>query len=766
MAMSAAAMTACGPGKPQLGVATIDEVADAMTLKEKAHLVVGTGMDVHAGTQTGESPAHTPIPGAAGATYAIPRLGIPGIVMADGPAGLRINPMREGDTATYYCTQFPVATALASTWNTDLVEQVGQAVGNEALEYGIDVLLAPAMNIQRNPLCGRNFEYYSEDPVVTGKMAAAYVRGVQGNGVCATLKHFAVNNQESNRMANDARVSQRALREIYLKGFEIALKEGKPWAVMTSYNKVNGTYASESVGLLTTLLRDEWKFKGTVMSGWFGGRNAVLQMEAGNDMLQPGTDGQYETILKAVKDKKLDEAKLDRNVRHVLEMLLRSPRLQKYKYTDSPDLNAHAAIARRSAEEGMVLLKNDSMALPLDSAVRKVALFGCASYALVPGGSGSGTVNSLHTVSLLEGLENAGYAVSDSLKALYLPYLAAGQSKGRLKTLAGSVPEYDTQRLPRELQPAMAMLEAEADSTDMALLTISRTSGESEDLDITDFFLRREETQLLDSVCKAFHAVGKKVVVVLNVGGVIETASWKDKPDAILCAWLPGQEGGNSLANVLAGKSVPSGKLPVSFPLHYEDVPSASNFPINAMQRSTPGGKKDWDYTNYEEDIYVGYRYYDSFGYEVSYPFGHGLSYTAFEYSEPTIVADGDKYTLAVKVKNAGHMPGKEVVQLYVSAPQAGRHNKPEKELKAFAKTDMLQPGQTAEVKMEVRAIDLASFNSQTSSWEVDGGGSHTFWFGASSDDIRDSLRYDVPPLQVKVGDVLKPQTMMRLLHR
>ena len=767
MAAAMAVLSACGPGVPQLGKSSLDEVIGAMTLEEKAHLVVGTGMAGFSGDSAVIGATRKLVPGAAGTTYPIERLGIPAVVLADGPAGLRIDPKREGDSATYYCTHFPIGTLLASTWDQELVESVGRSIGNEVLEYGADVLLAPALNIHRNPLCGRNFEYYSEDPVVSGKIAAAYVRGVQSNGVGTSIKHFAVNNQETNRMATDAHVSPRALREIYLKGFEITVKESAPWTVMSSYNYLNGVYTSENKELQTTMLRDEWGFKGMVMTDWFGGKDAVAQMVAGNDMLQPGLPKQYEAIVKGVQDGALDEAILNQNVKRILEMILQTPRFKGYEYSNKPDLKAHAAVTRQSATEGMVLLKNDNGALPLAADVKNVALFGCTSYDFIAGGTGSGNVNRAYTVSLLDGLKNAGYVVDEALKNSYEAYLKAEKERLSKDKKEWFMP--DTR--PAEMAVSAQVIREQAAKADVALVTLGRTSGEFLDRMVADFNLTKEEQNMLKAVSDAFHAAGKKVVVVLNIGGVIETASWKSAPDAILCAWQAGQEGGNSVADVLSGKASPSGKLTMTFPVKFEDAASSDNFPID-MRVSTDlmnkGGKKNdvknVDYTNYEEDIYVGYRYFDTFGKQVSYPFGYGLSYTTFAYDKAAVKADNGVYIVSVEVKNTGKVAGKEVVQLYVSAPDVAA-NKPEKELKAFAKTKELKPGEAVVVTLKVNADDLASYDEAASAWVVTPG-NYKFLVGASSRDIKATLEAEVAAATQKTNNILKLQEPMSLLKR
>ncbi len=751
-------MIACGPkGDPQLGKDSIDDVIAAMTIEEKARLIIGTGMSGTTGNDPVIGATQNIVPGAAGTTYPIERLGIPAIVLADGPAGLRINPTREGDDQTYYCTHFPIGTLLASTWNQELVEQVGKAIGEEVLEYGADVLLAPALNIHRNPLCGRNFEYYSEDPVVTGKIAAAYVKGVQSNGVGTSIKHFAVNNQETNRMQNDAQVDPRAIREIYLKGFEIAVKEAEPWTVMSSYNHLNGTYTSESRELITTILRDEWGFEGMVMTDWYGGKDAAAQMTAGNDMLQPGRPDQYEAIVKGLTDGTLPQEDVDRNLRRILELILKSPKFQGYEYSNKPDLKAHADVTRQSATEGMVLLENNG-ALPLAADVRNIAVFGNTSYDFIAGGTGSGNVNRAYTVSLLEGLGNVGYNPDMSLKGTYEKFIA--EETERLNPASDDpLAMFMPKVRPDEYIPTKRELGRSVETNDIALITIGRNSGEFLDRSLTDFTLTKKENELIRTVCDAFHAAGKKVVVILNIGGAIETDSWKAMPDAILCAWQAGQEGGNSVADVLKGVKSPSGKLTMTFPVAYQDHASSKNFPIDqnvmSMFGKEEGGEieRNVDYTVYEEGIYVGYRWFDTQNIKVSYPFGYGLSYTSFEYGNPTITTEKNEAVVTVNVKNTGAYPGKEIVQLYVTAP-SGEIDKPAQELKAFAKTRELKPGETETVVLRVSNADLASFNEEKSAWITDEG-TYKFKVGASSRDIKAELAADIKGKTVKANPVL-----------
>ena len=589
-------------------------------------------------------------------------------------------------------------------------------------------------------------------------------------------------------MNTDAHISQRALREIYLKGFEIAIKESKPWTVMTSYNYINGVYTSESKDLVTTILRDEWGYEGTVMTDWFGGKDGAKQMWAGNDMLQPGKAEQFDSIVAGVKSGKLDEADLDRNVQRILNLVEKSPRFQGYQYSNKPDLEAHAQVTRQSAAEGMVLMKNEvspdpskerGEVLPFGENIKKVALYGCTSYDFIAGGTGSGNVNHAYVVSLLDGLKNGGYTVSDELKTTYEKYIADCK-EARKKELeemakkdkqAAMLASFMPGTLPAEKQFTAEELAAQAEASDVAIITIGRISGEFLDRKQADFNLNDSEMKLIQQVCDVYHKAGKQVVVLLNIGGVIETASWKDLPDAILCAWQAGQEGGNSVVDVLSGKQSPSGKFTMTWPIKFSDAYSSKNFPIDEdpridmLNQGKKGNVKNVDYTDYEEDIYVGYRYFDSFEVPVSYPFGYGLSYTTFEYSDAKISEKGDAFEIIVNVKNVGMHEGKEVVELYISAPDNKAANKPVKELKAFAKTKLLAPEESETLTLTVKAADLASFDEAASAWVV-AEGEYQFLVGASSQDIKATLKANVKAQQTKANDVMKPQAPLNLLKR
>src|SRR5574344_1949715 len=415
---------------PQLNAKNIDSVIKAMTLEEKAQLLVGGGNDGFVGSGSMLGHQKTIVAGAAGITVAIPRLGIPATVVADGPAGVHIDSHREGTNETFYATGFPIGTCLASTWNTSLVYNVGKAMGNEALEYGVDVILGPGMNLHRSPLCGRNFEYYSEDPIVTGTIGTAMVNGIQSQGVGVSAKHFAVNSQEGDRTRVDERVSQRALRELYLRGFEMMVRESDPWTLMSSYNKINGVYAQGNYDLLTKVLRDDWGFKGIVMTDWIGLRSDLPvadEVHAGNDLLMPGYPAQAKIMVEDIKSGKISMDDVNRNVKRMLEYIVRTPHFKGYKFSDQPDMKAHAAITRQSSTEGMVLLKNAG-ALPLKQ-VDKVALFGVNSYDFMSGGLGSGCVNVPYVVDIVNGLKNANISTTPQLTEIYQSYVKYAKAK-------------------------------------------------------------------------------------------------------------------------------------------------------------------------------------------------------------------------------------------------------------------------------------------------------------------------------------------------
>ncbi|MEO0898158.1 MAG: glycoside hydrolase family 3 C-terminal domain-containing protein [Bacteroidota bacterium] len=716
-----------------------DNLLSLMTLEEKIHLLKGSGI----ASAMGQVPEGEGIPGAVGTIVPTPRLGIPTTYLSDGPAGLRIQPTRKNEDRTYYCTAFPIGTLLASTWNTDLVEEVGTAMGKEALEYGIDVILGPGANIHRHPLCGRNFEYYSEDPVLTGKIGVAMINGIESNGVGTSVKHFVANNQETQRNKNDAQVSERAMREIYLKGFEIMVKEAQPWTIMSSYNKVNGTYVSESPYLLTEVLRDDWGFEGLVMTDWFGGVNAPAQIKAGNDLLEPGTNKQWKQLQKAAKDGSLSEETIDISTRRILKMILGSKKMQNYQYGNNPDLKAHAEITRQSAAEGMVLLKNEGV-LPIKNA-KNVALIGSISYDFIAGGTGSGDVNEAYSVSLEEGLANAGFEINQPAKDMFEAFK---QANAEAFVKPEGMDAVFSPFTPPEMDVTEAQLAELAKSSDICILTIGRNSGEGGDrIEKDDFLLTEVEQRVINNTCKAFHEAGKKVIVVMNIGGVIETASWKEKPDAILLAWQGGQEGGNSVADILAGKVNPSGKLPMTFPVNLNDHASHANFPLDGEKGDLLGmllnqgkepkntGLKNKDFTKYEEGIYVGYRHFDKQNMDVSFPFGYGLSYTQFDFTEMTVQLEGDSIHISLLASNAGSVAGKEVVQIYAEKENTNIDRAPQ-ELKAFVKTKLLQPGEEQAITIKLPVSELEYWDQASNEWKLEKG-TYNIRAGVSSREIK-----------------------------
>lgn len=709
----------------QISDQKLDSIITNLSLEEKVYLLIGTGMDLPGVPSGAETPSvavgttKDKVPGAAGTSYTNEKFGFPAVVFADGPAGIRISPTRdEAPAETFYATAFPTATSLASSWDVDLVKRVGAAFGREGKEYGVDFLLAPALNIQRNPLGGRNFEYYSEDPVLAGKITAGFVKGVQSEGIGATIKHFVANNSETNRTELNTIVSERALREIYLKGFKIAIKESHPWAVMSSYNRINGTYASENRELLTDILRNDWGYDGFVMTDWFAGKDPVAQVEAGNDLMMPGTGVQAETILAAAENGDLQESVIDRNVRNILKKYYLTPSFKGYEPSNKPDLELNKEIARDAASQGMVLLKNDN-ALPIKSNA-SVALFGVSSVETISGGTGSGDVNKAYMVSIKDGLQKAGFNLDEKLVSTYDSYVKKERAK---------VPPKQMFFLPDVVVPEKDWTKAElkdfAKNNEVAVYTLGRTSGEFQDRKIeNDFELSEHELNLIKDLSEAFHAENKKLVVILNIGGVIETQSWKQYPDAILLAWQPGQEAGNAVAEILNGTVNPSGKLAVTFPNKLSDVSSTKNFPGTALDpdqkpanilMGIPAEEK------YEEGIFIGYRYFDTFKVETSYPFGFGLSYTEFGYDNLEVSRDTDQINLDFEVKNIGDKSGREVVEIFVHSPD-GEVEKPEKELKAFYKTKLLQPDESESISLQINVDDLGYYDSETNSWKLDGG--------------------------------------------
>lgn len=655
----------------------IQSIIAQMTLEEKAALCTGAS---------------------AWSTTPVKRLGVPEMIVSDGPHGVRRVPnVHEMMLESLPATCFPTASCLATTWDADLIRKMGEALAEECIALNVDVLLGPGVNMKRSPLGGRNFEYFSEDPYLAGEMAAHYINGVQSKGVGTSLKHFAANNQEFQRFSISAEVDERTLREIYLPAFEKAVKQAQPWTVMCSYNKVNGTFASEHYHLLTEILKDEWGFEGLVVSDWGAVRDRVAALKAGLDWEMPGPqERRVKEVVEAIRSGELDEAILDESVHRILRVVFKAAETPK---VGEFDVDAHHELARHVAVEGMVLLKNDGL-LPLKGQQHIAVIGRSAEHAHFQGGGSSHINPTKVTVPFKELQAQAGNAE--------LTY-AEG---------------YPTDNSFRQDMIDEAVTLAQA--ADVAVLYIALpTFKESEGYDRTDLDLAEQQIALIKSVAK----VQPKTVVVLNNGAPVTMSDWIDDVAAVLEGWMMGQAGGAAIADILFGKVNPCGKLAETFPLNLAHTPSRLNWPGDA-------GK-----VRYGEGLFIGYRYYDAKEMPVQFPFGYGLSYTRFEYSNPQVSAatfqDTDGTTVMVDITNTGDIAGKEIVQVYVHDQQSGLV-RPEKELKGFAKV-ALQPGETKTVSISLDFRAFAYYHPEYKQWITEDG-DFDILITASATDIRHSL--------------------------
>jgi beta-glucosidase len=688
--------------------ASIPDVIAEMTLDEKCQMVCGIGL-------------MTPY-GGAGATFTIERLGIPSIELVDGPQGVRMGGLTitPNYAPTKYATCFPNPLLSASSWNPELINAVGKAMADECKDYGADVLLSPAMNIIKNPLGGRTFEYYSEDPYLTGILSTEAVKGIQSVGIGACIKHFICNNQENNRIDGDEIISERALREIYLPQYETTVHNANPWTAMAAYNKVNGTRMTENSYLMQDILRKEFGFDGMIMSDW-GAYNRAEAFAAGLDMNQPG--GFYNMagiifpawflqIKPAVTTwKVIDESDLDRAIANILKLIIKTPTFKgqygdksqfKNKTTLSKELSVkHNELSENLASEGITLLKNENNTLPLDTS-NKVAISGKNAFensGIIYEGNGSATVNvdSNDIVSLIDGLQNAGYTVVSQLNN---NNIVEGISAQNADSLAAT--------------------------TDVGVVSIGLEGHEGSDY--SSMKLSSDQINLIKTIGQSYHNVNKKTVVLLNTATPIEVASWSQYADAILWLGLPGSKGANAIGKIMNGTVNPSGKLTVTWPEKYTDVPDSSYFPEDASTA-----------IEYKEGVYVGYRYYDSKKVTPFYRFGHGLSYTTFAYNNLKLdshkinLSDNNaELTLTVAVKNTGNVAGKEIAQLYLKDENSSL-DRPAKELKGFIKTKLLEPGQTQTLEFKITQKDLSFYDESNRIWVAEPG-KFMVYVGGTSD--------------------------------
>jgi beta-glucosidase len=646
---------------------------DALTLEEKASLTSGANF-----WHTKSAP------------------GVPSILLTDGPHGVR-KQAGSGDHVGLHdsepATCFPPAVALGSTWDPALVERVGVALGEEAQAEGVGVLLGPGINIKRSPLCGRNFEYLSEDPMVSGVLGAALVRGLQSQGVGASLKHFAANNQETDRLRVSADVDERPLRELYLRGFQRVVQAAHPWTLMCSYNRVNGVYASEHPWLLTTVLRDEWGFDGLVMSDWGAVNDRVAGVQAGLDLEMPSSGGRTDAqLVAAVRDGRLDEAYVDQAAGRVADLVGRV--LAGRRPDASYDVDAHHALAREVAAAGIVLLRNENGLLPLAPGA-SVAVIG--EFARTPRYQGAGS--SLINPTRLDNALDAIRATATNHVSFAPGFTLDGRADDRL----------------------VAEAVAAAGAADVAVVFLGLPDAyESEGFDRTDIELPDDQAALLDAV----HAANPRTVVVLANGGVVRVAGFADRVPALLEGWLLGQAGGSAVSDVLYGVVNPSGRLAETIPVRLEDTPAYLNFP------------GEHGHVRYGEGLFVGYRWYDARDVAVSFPFGHGLSYTTFQYDAVTVTPRDGGLVARVTVTNTGGPDGHEVVQVYASVPGSSVV-RPVRELVAFQKV-WVPAGESVAVELTVSRDDLAYYDVRTAGWVVEGG-DYLVHVGASSRDLRAS---------------------------
>jgi len=642
-------------------------------------------------------------------TVAIERLGIPSITVADGPHGVR----RVADTETLMAeslpaTCFPTASALASTWDVDLLRALGEALGEECISLGVDILLGPGNNMKRTPLCGRNFEYYSEDPFLGGELAAAFIEGVQGTGVGTSLKHYAANNQEHKRFVIDAQVDERTLREIYLAGFERAVVKAQPWTVMCAYNRLNGTYCSQHRWLLHDVLKEEWGYDGFVVSDWGAVHDRPAALKAGLELEMPGPRAdRVQAVVEAVRSGELDESVVDAAVARLLQVIWRAA--ETPKGDGEIDVDAHHALARRIAGEAIVLLKNEGGLLPLP-ALRRIAVIGAAAKTPTFQGGGSSHINPTRVDVPLEELQ----VLAGDAEVCYAEGYAMEEG------------------FDQALIDQAVVIAREAD---VALLYVALPAfKESEGYDRPDLRLTEQQVALIQAVA----AAQPQSIVILNSGSAVTMDPWIAEVPAVIEAWMMGQAGGGAIADVLFGTVNPSGKLAETFPRRLEDTPSFLNYPgENGVVR-------------YGEGAYIGYRYYDAKGMDVLYPFGHGLSYTSYAYSNLRVSAqsftDVDGLTVSVDVTNTGDVAGKEIVQVYVH-DVAARLSRPIKELKGFAKV-ALQPGETRTVTIELDARAFAYYDPAYQRWVTESG-AFEILVGRSAADICFTASVEMESTQV-----------------